>query len=276
MSLDLSTGFSLCYGKLPIDRYLIESVLFSEVESFEVSGEIFESDEFQEIHKKFFLLGKKIFSIHEILPKNISRNWSDSPDNIKKELVGHLREKVRLAAEKGVKFSRIDLGLDLIKSDFEIHELNVRSSLIAPVLAEAEKCGVTLCHPIRFPKTFPKSQEWRFGSMLISSSLHKNYKLEIDAFPMETSIAELHNFLKKLFYYPEVIRFIYEPAMDGGIDAKLFKDWVDALKQQGFKGTIIFSPIFDSVESLDAELTRVTQLLNNYESFENEDTEDED
>ena len=87
MSLDLSTGFSLCYGKLPIDRYLIESVLFSEVESFEVSGEIFESDEFQEIHKKFFLLGKKIFSIHEILPKNISRNWSDSPDNIKKELI---------------------------------------------------------------------------------------------------------------------------------------------------------------------------------------------
>ncbi|MCM8541260.1 MAG: hypothetical protein NE328_13380 [Lentisphaeraceae bacterium] len=275
MSFDLSTGFSLCYSKLPIDRDMIEAVLFSEVESFELSGAVFESEEFDEIFKKFFLVGKKISSIYEILPKNISRNWSTSPENIKKELVEHLREKIKQASERGVKFARIDLGLDSIKSGFEIHELNVRASLIAPVLAEAEKCGVTLCHPIRFPKAFPKTQEWRFGSMLISSSLHKNYKLEIDVFPMEASVSQLHNIMKKLFYYPEVIRFIYEPAMDGGIDSKKFKNWVDALKGQGFNGTIIFSPIFDSFDSLDTELSRVTQLLKDYDSFEIEEKEED-
>ena len=200
MALDLSTGFSLCYGKLPIDSGLIEAVLFSEFESFEVSGEIFESESFEEIYKRFFLLGKKIFSIHEILPRNISRNWSSSPENIKKELIKHLREKVVQAAEKGVKFSRIDLGLDSIKAGFEVHELNVRASLIAPVLAEAEKYGLTLCQPLRFPKAFPKTQEWRFGSMLVSSALHKNYKIEIDAFPMESSISQVHGIMKKLFH----------------------------------------------------------------------------
>ena len=275
MSFDLSSGFSLCYSKLPIDRDMIEAVLFSEVDSFELSGAVFESDEFEEIYKKFFLVGKKIFSIYELLPKNVSRNWSDSPANIKKELVEHLRKQVSLASSRGVTFSRIDLGLDTIKPGFEIHELNVRASLIAPVLAEAEKCGVTLCQPIRFPKAFPKTQEWRFGSMLISSLLHKNYKLEIDVFPMETSVSQLHNIMKKLFYYPEVIRFIYEPAMDGGLDSKQFKNWVDALKAQGFKGTIIFSPIFDSFDALDTELSRAAQLIRDYDSFEIDEKEDD-
>ena len=79
MSLNLSTGFSLCYGKVPLDRDMVETVLFSEMDRFEISGELFESEEFPEIYKKFFLQGKKIFSIHEILPVNISRNWSSSP-----------------------------------------------------------------------------------------------------------------------------------------------------------------------------------------------------
>lgn len=276
MSLNLSTGFSLCYGKLPVDQDLIETVLFSELERFEISGEMFESGEFSEIYKKFFLQGKKIFSIHEILPVNVSRNWSSSPENIKKDLIVHLRDKVKLAADKGVEFFRIDLALDSIKSGFEIQELNVRSSLIAPVLAEAEKCGITICHPLRFPKAFPKSQEWRFGTMLISSLLHKNYKIEVDAFPAEVSESKLHNLMKKLFYYPEVIRLRYEPSMDGGISFEQFKSWMDSLRGQGFKGTIIFSPVFDSLDSLQVELERVHKLVADYQSSENDDSDEEE
>ena len=275
MAFELSTGFSLCYSKMPNERDLIEAVLFSEVENFEISGKVFESENFDEIYKRFFLVGKKIISIYEILPKNISRNWSSSPDNIKKELVGHLRSKVKAAAEKGVKFTRIDLGLDTIKTGFEIQELNVRSSLIAPVLTEAEKSGVTICHPIRFPKAFPKTQEWRFGSMLISSSLHNSYKLEIDAFPNEVSISQLHNLMKRLFYYPKVIRLIYEPSMDGGLSFETFKAWVDAFRDQGFNGTFIFSPIFDSYESLDAELNKVNKLVKDYENYQSQENEED-
>ena len=276
MSLNLSAGFSLCYGKMPLDRDMIETVLFSELDRFEISGEMFESDEFSEIYKKFFLLGKKIFSIHEILPVNVSRNWSSSPDNIKNDLVKHLQDKVKLASDKGVEFFRIDLALDSIKSGFEIQELNVRSALIAPVLAQAEKSGITICHPLRFPKAFPKSQEWRFGTMLISSLLHKSFKIEVDAFPSEVSESKLHNLMKKLFYYPQVIRLRYEPAMDGGISFEQFKSWMDSLRGQGFQGTIIFSPAFDSLDSLQVELERVNNLINQYRSSENEESEEEE
>jgi len=276
MSFNFATGFSLCYGKIPLDRDMVETVLFSEIDRFEISGEMFESDEFAEIYKKFFLLGKKIFSIHEILPINISRNWSSSPDNIKKDLVNHLLEKVRLASDKGVEFFRIDLALDSIKAGFEVQELNVRSALLTPVLAEAEQCGITLCHPLRFPKAYPKSQEWRFGTMLISSLLHKNFKIEVDAFPAEVSESKLHNLMKKLFYYPEVIRLRYEPAMDGGIAYEQFKAWMDSLRGQGFKGTIIFSPVFDSLESLQIELEKVNNLIAQYKSSENEETEEDE
>lgn len=273
MSMGFSTGFSLCYSKIPVDRDMIETILFSELDKFEISGEVFESDEFEEIYKKFFLVGKKLFSIHEIVPSNISRNWSGTQDNIRKELVTHLKGKVKIAAEKGIKFFQIDLGLDTIKFGFEIQELNVRSALIAPVLAEAEKYGITICHPIRFPKAFPSTQEWRFGTMLISSLLHRNFKLEVDAFPEEVSESKLHNLMKKLFYYPEVIRFRYEPALDGGISIDKFRSWMDALGNQGFNGTVIFSPVFDSLDLLQDEMRRVNNLISQYSSMQEEDME---
>ena len=181
-----------------------------------------------------------------------------------------------MASDKGVEFFRMDLALDSIKSGFEIQELNVRSALIAPVLAEAEKSGITICHPLRFPKAFPKSQEWRFGTMLISSLLHKNFKVELDAFPAEVSESKLHNLMKKLFYYPEVIRLRYEPAMDGGVDFEQFKSWMDSLIGQGFKGTIIFSPVFDSLDSLQLELEKVNSLIRQYESSGNDENEEDE
>ena len=112
--------------------------------------------------------------------------------------------------------------------------------------------------------------------MLVSSLLHKNFKIEVDAFPAEVSESKLHNLLKRLFYYPEVIRLRYEPAMDGGIAYEQFKSWMDSLRGQGFKGTIIFSPVFDSLESLQIELEKVNNLIAQYKSSENEETEEDE
>ncbi len=264
MKSKFSAGFSLSHTRLPFDKTLSDILHSSPWQNFEIPGTFFESEHYEATFKKFLQFDKKLFSVHAPLPPNITRNWSSTNNSIQQQLINCLKTKINCAADKGVKLFRIDFGLDSIKSSNAFEEIQKRTSLIAPVLRDAEKVGLILCQPLRVPKVYPSSQEWRYAVMLASQVLNNHFRLEIDVFPAEMKELKFDYLLKKLYYYPSVIRFRYEPAFDGSLKFAKFKTCMDQFLQQGFTGKVIFSPVVESVEALQRELNKTHNLVKEY------------
>lgn len=229
----------------------------SNLEHIEVSGTFFESENFASFYSEVFKAGKNITSVTDIVPANLSRNWASSSESIQNEVRDVLLQKIALAGRYNIKYFSFDLGLDAIRAGTEIKEISLRAKLLESLTPSLKKAGITLCQPIRFPKTFPGSEEWRLATMLVTAVMHENVCTEINVFPAEVNNSRVGSLLKKTFYTTKLIRFRYEPALENKFSADMHTFWAESLKAQGFTGDLVFTPV---VESLDAEKQSLDEL----------------
>lgn len=260
---------SLVYSLRQVsDRVIADSMDFiidSKYKYFEISGETYESPVFADLRKKFFNSGKKVFSVYDVLPANLSRNWSASPENIKVNLQSLLIERIESIAEDGIGVTELDLALDVIGKGNEIYEVGLRADMLSAITHQAEESGVKILLPIRFPKAYPKSFEWRYLIMLLSKVFHKNVVGVANVFPFESSVVQMEEFFKKTFYSCEVVRFCFDPDSEGDMTREALKVWLQAFCDQGYQGKIIISPKLDNADALKFSLENLSGLLKPYE-----------
>ncbi len=256
--------FSFCKAN---SLLLEKSYLDKELQYFEVTGAFFESPEFGDFFQGLSEKGYFVSSVQNVLPRNIMRNLSSSSENIKSDIVKLLKEKILKAGRYNIKYLNFDLGLDTIRDGYEIQEITVRAKLIQSVMQIADQKGVTLCQPIRFPKAFPGSQQWKYVSMLINAVMHKRFCSEINIFPEEVTKSKVSGLLKKNFYGAHLIRFRYDPVHGSGMTDEMHTFWSESLKEQGYSGDLVFVPASETSMALKKELERLKSLHSVYQEL---------
>ena len=234
------------------------------VSSFEVPGTFFENDQFKDFYHEVFKSGKRLISVRNIIPGSLTRNLSSCSEGIKSEIVNTLNQRIRDAAGAGAMYLNLDLGLNSIKSGYEIQEIGIRAQTLQQVMKTASECGVSLLHSFRFPKSFPSSQEWKFLTILINSVLHHKFCGEIDIFPNEVPASKAEGLMKRTYYSAKVIRFLYDPSNGGRLSTDMHSTWRSTLSEQGFNGDIIFSPKTQGLEMLKQEFNQLEGAVDIY------------
>jgi hypothetical protein len=250
MSFQPNTFYSFCYSADTEKVDWLNQIKKTSLNHFEISGTFFESAEFDLFYQEVFKAGKYISSVKDIIPTNVSRNWSSSSESIKSEILEILIKKIRLAGRYNIKYLNLDLGLDSIHNGYEIQEITVRTQLLEPLIEVLEEEGVTICQPIRFPKTFPGSEEWKFAIMLVSSVMHARFCIEINIFPSEVNNSKPASLLKNIYYSAKLIRFRYDSAVGANFTSDMQEFWAESLRQQGFSGDLVFCPTVEGEEML--------------------------
>lgn len=249
----------------------LDTIVSSAFNRFELAGSHLEHESFLKTRNAFFKNDKSIYSIQGFLPANLSRNISHSPENIKSKLISFVNERLGAVSKESVKFVEIDLAVDSIKVGEEINDLNKRALVLSELMMEASKSGITSLLPLRFPKEFPKSMSWRFVTILVNQVLHKNAQTVINLFPYEAKPEQIQKVLKKTFYSTSVVRFCYEPEVDGYLSRDLFQSWLQVLCDQGFTGDVFLAPKIKTAKQLNDALVKQSVLLKPYDAFNGEE-----
>ena len=170
------------------DKQLVESIdvlTSSSFQLFELSGSQFESDIYSRLRNALFAADKKVFSIQNLVPVNLTRNWISSKESIQSELTSLFTQKISAMERDGIKLAELDVAIDAIRQGNEINDLKQLSTLLLGVLESAASSGVRMALPLRVPKVFPKSLDWHHLTILINDVLHENLKVVVNLFPFE-------------------------------------------------------------------------------------------
>ena len=108
------------------DKQLVESIdvlTSSSFQLFELSGSQFESDIYSRLRNALFAADKKVFSIQNLVPVNLTRNWISSKESIQSELTSLFTQKISAMERDGIKLAELDVAIDAIRQGNEINDL---------------------------------------------------------------------------------------------------------------------------------------------------------
>lgn len=209
----------------------------------------------------------RVLHVTRLLPSGFVMRLMEAAERPRDVLLAQVKSALARCRAVQVRQVSCDLELDAAGATAAQLEPAIRAqvSLIRQLLPVAVEAGQTLCIPVRQPPPYPGSREWSLASNVVHEIMHPSCRLALDLVPAELDPAfDLAALLRDCVFHLAVVRIHYEPFLGEAVPLRRQQEWADALRRQGFKGTVVFCPVASTPEGIRAACRQVDALAGLY------------
>lgn len=189
---------------------------------------------------------KGLFSVKDIIPAELARNWPFEHGLLSEQLKEQLIYFLEQAAQCKVSNVSLNLGLESLsmqKGESQEQVVN----LLRSVTELCQRSGMTLGLTHRFPDLVEEDVPTALAT--VCNTYHEAVALTVDVFPAELEDATaLHGLLRKYFYRVSLIRFVTFPNLGQKLHPEFLKKAERILRQAGYDGDLVVAPHFQSAD----------------------------
>ena len=205
--------------------------------------------------------GLRVSGVTGIMPRRAGEFLTDSPWQNLEILVHQVTTVLQQWAVLGIREISLDLDLETLDPIRMEPDLNWRVLLVRRMLAVATENNLVFRIPVRVPPARPDGRDLSLAANLIYEVMHPACRLELNLFPGEMAADLDHQeLLRSGSHHLQAVRFHFEPSCGDLPGIEHQRQWAQALRKIGFKGTVVYVPRVTREEGIDSVCRELDRL----------------